>query len=156
MPWKWNSISIYIYIDEQERKTKTITVTIPPGVDNGDKMRVNGQGDAGKLGGRSGNLYIKIQVSSDDTFHRDGNNLHVEVPLSITQAVLGGKIQVPTIDGPIDINLKEGTQPGDKYVIRNKGVVKSNGFSKGDQVLHYTVKIPTYLLLYYLIFQKDK
>lgn len=110
-------------------------------------MRLSGQGDAGKLGGRSGNLYIKIQVNNDDTFHRDGNNLHVEVPLSITQAVLGGKIQVPTIDGPIDIDLKSGTQPGDKFVIRNKGVVKSNGFGKGDQILHYTVKIPTYILL---------
>lgn len=127
---------------------KTIQVTIPAGVDTGDNMRLSGQGNAGRLGGKAGNLYVKIRVQNDDVFHRDGSDLHIEVPLTISQSVLGDKVKVPTIDGPYEINVKEGTQPGDLFTIRSKGVPRTSGLGRGSQICHFNVKIPTYILFF--------
>ena len=123
--------------------TKTVDVKIPPGVDTGINLRVVGQGDDGLRGGGSGNLFVEIIVKEDPFFKRDQNDVHVEVPISIVQACLGDKIGMPTLKGEVDLKVPAGTQPGDRLVLRNRGVpVLNSGGRRGHQYVHFEVKIP--------------
>lgn len=125
---------------------KNVTVEIPKGISAGQSIRKRGLGGAGIKGGPNGDLFIQINVVPSKTFIRQGNDLYVNVPISITQAVFGGKINVPTIDGDYEYELKSGTQPDTKATIRGKGAynVKNDKY-RGNLVVTFNVVIPTEL-----------
>jgi molecular chaperone DnaJ len=123
----------------RERK---IEVKLPAGLDNGSKMRMTGEGEAGKKGGPPGDLYIVIFVKPHKIFTRQDNDLFCEIPLSFVYATLGGEIEVPTIDGKTKLRIPEGTQPGSVFRLKGKGVPHVRGFGRGDQLIKMKVEIP--------------
>lgn len=122
--------------------TKKVKVTVPAGVDDGVVMRVAGEGGAGMAGKSSGDLRLNIKVSKDAYFIREGANIHVEQPISITQAILGSKVDVLTLGGILEVKIPPGTQPDAKLVLRGKGVKDVNSIHKGDQYIHLKIVIP--------------
>lgn len=126
------------------RQKKTVEVKIPAGVDAGTYVRIVGGGDAGERGAPSGNLLINLAVQSDATFRREGSNVHVNVPLTVSQAVLGATVSVPTLDQEsVKIKVPPGTQPGEKRVLRGKGIKELQGSQKGNLYIHFRVVIPS-------------
>lgn len=124
------------------RKPRTVQVAVPPGVDTGVTMRLPGQGDAGERGGSPGHLYVNLAVEPDPFFSRDGADIHVTVPISMTQAVLGCTLTVPTIRGEVDLTIPSGSQPSDKLLMRGRGVRRLDGGTSGNQYVHLRVEIP--------------
>ena len=123
---------------------KQIHIKVPAGVDTGDMYPIRGEGEPGKNGGGYGDLYIQFKVKKHDVFKREGRNTYCEVPITMAQAALGAEIELPTIDGPIKHTIKEGTQPGDTYVLRGKGIPDKNSSSiRGDHTCKFIVEIPT-------------
>lgn len=118
------------------------TVEFPAGVDEGQSLTVRGEGNTGTKGGPAGDLYIEIAVRPHPFFERDGYDVHCEVPLTFAQAALGCELQVMTLDGVHKIKVSPGTQPGDRHVMKNKGISRLNGRGKGDQIVHFTVSVP--------------
>ncbi|MGD2138870.1 MAG: molecular chaperone DnaJ [Burkholderiales bacterium] len=127
------------------KRQKTLSVKIPAGVDEGDRIRLSGEGEAGVNGGPGGDLYVVIHVRQHDVFTRDGNNLHCEMPISFTRAALGGEIEIPTLDGYAKIKIPSETQSGRVFRLRGKGIkgVRSSGF--GDLLCHVMVETPVNL-----------
>ena len=123
----------------RERK---IEIKIPAGVDNGSKLRIPGEGEAGIRGGGPGDLYVFIHVRPHEIFTRQGNDLICEVPLSFVQAALGSELEVPTLDGKAKLRIPEGTQPGAVFRLRGKGVPSLRGFGKGDQLVRVKIEVP--------------
>lgn len=119
-----------------------ITVKIPAGVDNGSKIRLKGKGQPGKSGGRPGDLYLSIRVRPHKSFWREGSDLFVEVPISIYEAIFGGKIDVPTIDGTAKMNLPESTAGGQKFRLKGKGVQELGKKVRGDQYVIVNIVPP--------------
>jgi molecular chaperone DnaJ len=105
-------------------------------------LRVPGKGNAGAMGGPSGDLYITIRVEPHPFFERDGDNIHVKVPLSVSEAGLGAKIEVPTIDGRALLRVPQGTQNGQKFRLREKGVFNARKNSRGDQIVEIVLRAP--------------
>lgn len=127
-------------------KSKTITVTIPAGVDNGARIRLPGEGEAGIRGGSSGDLYIFVAVRPHKLFRRDGKDIHCDVPISIVKAALGGEIEVPTIDGTKAIvKVPAGTQSGQMLKLRGKGMSVVRSVMRGDMYVHAIVETPVNL-----------
>ena len=122
----------------RERK---ITVKIPAGIDTGQQLRLQGEGEAGSAGGPPGHLYVVIHVQPHEFFRRDGVNLFCEIPVNFTTVALGGEIQVPTLDGPESVKVPEGTQTGTTLRLRGKGLADVNGRGQGD--LFATVQVQT-------------
>lgn len=122
--------------------TRTATINIPAGIDNGQVIPMTGQGEPGQKGGPAGDLYIYVTVKSHKLFKREGFNLYCEIPLSITQATLGGEIQVPTLEGPIKHIVPEGTQTETEFKFRNKGIQMLRGSGKGDLFVKVRVDVP--------------
>lgn len=127
------------------RRNRKIDVKIPAGVDTGYRLRVDGEGEAGEMGGPSGDLYIYLTVRPDRLYKRDGNNVIIEIPISFTQAVLGATIEVPTLDGKADLKIPEGTQTGTLFRLRGKGIPYLRGHGRGDELVRVKVKTPTKL-----------
>ncbi|KAL3516554.1 hypothetical protein ACH5RR_023456 [Cinchona calisaya] len=125
--------------------TKTVKLDVKPGVDNNQTMKVYGSGGADPEGNRPGDLYVTFKVREDPVFRREGANIHVDAVLSVTQAILGGTIKVPTLTGDVIVKVCRGTQPGEKVVLRRKGIKTSNSFSFGNQIVHFNVSIPVNL-----------
>ena len=122
---------------------KTIHVKVPAGYDTGKMMVIPGEGEPGKNGGSYGDLYIQFVVAKHDVFKREGYNRYCEVPITLAQATLGANIEVPTIDGPVQYTVKEGTQPGDTMILRGKGIANKNRPSiRGDQMVRFIIEIP--------------
>jgi molecular chaperone DnaJ len=123
---------------------KTVNVKIPAGVNSGNNIRLVGQGAAGERGGPPGNLFIRVTAlpDRDGVFRRDGNDVHVDVPLSLSEAVNGAEVKVPTLGGSARVKLPPGTQSGEKRVLRNRGVPFVNRSKTGHQYLHFFVEIP--------------
>lgn len=123
--------------------TKKLTVSIPAGIDDGNRIVQQGQGNAGRNGGPAGDLIIEVAVRKHNLFRRDGNNLRCEVPLSVTEAILGAEIEVPTLEGTEKFNIPEGTQNGTSFTIKDKGVpyVNSTG-RRGNLIFTVNVEIP--------------
>jgi molecular chaperone DnaJ len=119
-----------------------LNVKIPPGVENGTRIRYTGEGDAGRFGGPRGDLYIVLAIRTHDFFERDGNDLHCVIPISFPQAALGAEIEIPAIGGPVMIKIPEGTQSGKELRIRGKGVPHLNGRGQGDLVVQVFVQVP--------------
>ncbi len=129
----------------QTRKTRNIKVKVPPGVDNGSRLRLAGEGEAGTRGGPPGDLYVYIHVKPHRIFKRNGNDLICEVPISFVQAALGDELEVPTLEGKATIKIPEGTQTGTVFRMRGKGVPRVDGFGRGDQHVRVKVVTPTKL-----------
>jgi len=124
------------------RTSKTVSFDIPAGIADGQTIRLSGQGDCGANGGPSGNLNITISVRPHQLFTRDGYDIHCEIPVTFTQAVLGDEITVPTIDGNVKYNISEGTQTGTVFRLKGKGVKKLNRTERGHQYVKITVEVP--------------
>ncbi|MFP4021096.1 MAG: molecular chaperone DnaJ [Halanaerobium sp.] len=124
------------------RKQRKLTVNIPAGVDTGTRLRMSGEGQAGEKGGPAGDLYIVIDVQDHEIFDRKGDDLYCEVPISFVQATLGDKIKVPTLEGKVQFDIPEGTQPGTTFRLKNKGIQHLNGYGRGDQYIKVKVLIP--------------
>lgn len=129
----------------RKQDVKTLTVNVPPGVDDGDRIRLSGEGEMGLHGGQAGDLYVQITVHKHDIFVRDGNNLHCEVPVSFTVAALGGEVAIPTLEGQIGIKIQAGTQSGKIYRLRGKGVKPVRGGAPGDLMCAVVVETPVNL-----------
>ncbi|KAJ2395204.1 mdj1 protein precursor, partial [Coemansia sp. RSA 2559] len=128
------------------RERRTIPVDIPPGCDNGTRIRLQGMGDVPIDGdGPAGDLYIRVRVSPSKTFRRKGTDIYYSVELPFTTAILGGSVRVPTVDGDVEVKIRPGTQSGDELRLRGKGVPKLNSGARGDQYLSLQFKIPTSL-----------
>ncbi|MDI6703751.1 MAG: molecular chaperone DnaJ [bacterium] len=126
------------------RKVRNITVKIPPGVDSGSKLRIQGEGEQ-VPGGVSGDLYVVIYVKEDPVFKRDGNDVLCEVPISFVDACLGAEIDVPTLDGKVRMKIPEGTQTHRIFRLRGKGFPSLHGFGRGDQLVQVITETPTNL-----------
>lgn len=124
------------------RKAVRINLNIPAGIDNGQRMTLSGEGEAGVNGGPNGDLYVSIRVRSHKIFRREGYDIHVDVPVPITVATLGGEIEIPTLEGRTKQKIAEGTQPGHTIILRNKGIQVLNGRNRGNLVLHIQVEVP--------------
>jgi molecular chaperone DnaJ len=125
-----------------ERET-TLQVSVPAGVDNGMRLRLTGEGESGTLGGPSGDLFVVIGISQHDVFERDGDHLHMELPISVYQAMLGAEIEVTTIQNEeAAVNIEPGTQPGDVLRVQGAGMPNVNGRRRGDLHLHSRIVVP--------------
>ena len=124
---------------------KKLEVKIPAGVDNGSRLRVANEGEAGAKGGPNGDLYVYLYVKPHKFFERDGTTVLCEVPINIVQATLGADIKVPTLDGQVTMKVPEGTQPGKVMRIKGKGIPNLRGGSRGDQLVRIKVVVPTKL-----------
>ena len=124
------------------RQTFNVSVKIPAGVDAGSRLKLRGEGEAGENGGPSGDLYVLLDVDDHPIFARDGNDLVCEVPLSISQAALGTEIEVPTLDGSAKVKVPAGTQSGQMFRLRGRGVADVNGYGTGDEIVKIIVETP--------------
>ncbi|MBM7584736.1 molecular chaperone DnaJ [Bacillus pakistanensis] len=123
------------------QKRRKIHVKIPAGIDDGQQLRVSGQGEPGINGGPSGDLYIVFHVRSHEFFERDGEDIYCEMPITFAQAALGDEIEVPTLHGKVKLKVPAGTQTGTKFRLRGKGIQNVRGYGVGDQ--HILVKVVT-------------
>jgi molecular chaperone DnaJ len=117
-------------------------VSIPAGVEDGTRIRYQGEGDKGPNGGPSGDLYVVLSVKHHKFFERDGHNLHCQIPVSIAQAALGAEILIPTLEGESVLKVPEGTQSGREFRMRNKGVPYLNEHGRGDLIVQVVVQTP--------------
>ncbi len=125
--------------------SKTITVTIPAGIDNGEQLRLAGKGEAGINGGPNGDLYIEIRIKPHDFYQRKGNDIYLEVPVTITDLCLGTKKTIKTMDGTVDLKIPSGSQPGEILRIKGKGIDNRDSWRKGDFYCVLKLIIPTNL-----------
>jgi molecular chaperone DnaJ len=119
-----------------------IMVNVPAGVEEGTRIRYQGEGDAGRFGGPNGDLYIVLSVRAHEFFERDGNDLHCVMPISVPQAALGDELTIPTLEGDTTLKVPEGTQSGKEFRIRGKGVPHLNERGRGDLVVQVAVQTP--------------
>ena len=123
--------------------TRKKTVTIPEGIDNGERMRISGEGDAGRRGGIAGDLYIEVRVASHSFFKREGRDLFCEVPITFAEAALGAEIDIPTPDGStVKYTIPEGTQTGTAFTVRGKGVKEVRSQRRGNIIFTAVVEVP--------------
>ena len=127
------------------KQYKTLAVKIPSGVDEGDRIRLSGEGEAGVNGGPPGDLYVVIQIKPHTVFQRDHNDLHCEMPISFTTAALGGEIEIPTLDGHAKIKIPAETQSGKVLRLRGKGIKGVRSSTHGDLLCHLVVETPVSL-----------
>jgi molecular chaperone DnaJ len=124
--------------------TKKLKITIPAGVDNNTKLRISQEGDAGQRGGPPGDLYVYLFVNEDEEFHREGISILSEIKISYLQAILGCRLEVNTVDGPVELIIPAGTQPNTVIKLENRGVPRlGNPVSRGDHLLTVLIDIPT-------------
>ncbi len=130
--------------DGQRQETKKLKITIPAGVDNGTRLRVSGEGDAGQRNGPAGDLYVYLFINEDAEFQREGINILSEIEVSYLQAILGSRIEINTVDGTEELMIPPGTQPNTVLTLEGRGVPKlGNPVSRGDHLITIAVDIPT-------------
>lgn len=128
----------------QNEVTKKLKITIPGGVDNGTRLRVSNEGDAGKMGGPPGDLYVFLSIKDDPEFERDGINILSQIKVSYLQAILGCRLEINTVDGKAELTIPAGTQPNTVLTLEDKGVPRlGNPVSRGDHLITVEVEIPT-------------
>ena len=123
----------------------SIKVKVPPGVEDGMRLRVGGEGEAGVAGGPPGDLYVVMNVRDHELFDRQGSDIHCGVPVAFVQAALGAEIEVPTLEGVVRLKVPEGTQSGKVMRLRGKGLPSVRSSTRGDQLVHIFVEVPTRL-----------
>jgi molecular chaperone DnaJ len=121
------------------------SVKIPAGIDDGQRLRLSGMGEASTDGGPNGDLYIYITVTPHELFKRVDNDIYCKLPISFATAALGGEIEVPTLDSPVKMKIPAGTQNGKLFKLKDKGIVNPRGYGKGDQIVEIFVEVPTNL-----------
>src|SRR3954452_21701291 len=121
---------------------RELRVDVPAGIHDGQRIRVSGEGHAGILGGRAGDVYVLVHVRPDPRFVREGNDIYSQVDLTIVQAALGAAVDVETLDGPVALELAAGVQPGEVRVLRGKGMPVLQGFGRGDHRVLVNVTVP--------------
>ncbi len=126
-------------------KTRKLSVKVPAGVDDGDRIRLSGEGEAGRNGGPSGDLYVEIRVNPHKIFEREGADLSCEVPISMATATLGGDVELPTLDGNVSLKIPAGTQSGKVFRLRSKGVTTVRDHRTGDLFARVAVETPVHL-----------
>ncbi len=124
------------------RKKKTLTVKIPAGVDDGTRLRIAGEGEAGDAGAAKGDLYVVIRLREHEFFKREGNNLYCQVTIFFTHAALGTSIRIPTLEGEEVLKIPAGTQPGEVFRIKGRGIRNLEGHGKGDLYVKINIKVP--------------
>lgn len=130
----------------RRRTSESVTVDIPPGVDEGTRLRLSGRGEAGRNNGQAGDLFVRVRIRPHDLFTRDGNDLHCELRIPMVQAALGAKLSLPTFDGDQALEVPPGTQSGDVLTLRRQGMPKlSGGGARGNLHVHCHVTTPTQL-----------
>ncbi len=122
--------------------TETVKIKIPPGADTGSRVKIRGMGGAGVKGGPPGDLYINLTVRPHPVFKREGNDVYVEVPVTVADAVLGGKIRVPTLEGPVTMTLPPGTDSGKKFKLKGKGIPDRRTGIRGDEFAVIKIVVP--------------
>jgi len=127
------------------KKQKTLSVKIPAGVDEGDRIRLSGEGEPGTNGGPPGDLYVQIRVKPHSVFQRDHDDLHCEMPISFATAALGGEIEIPTLDGSAKIRIPPETQSGKVFRLRGKGIHGVRSHEHGDLLCHVVLETPVRL-----------
>lgn len=127
------------------KEARSITVNIPAGVDNGDRIRLSGEGEAGEMGAPAGDLYVQVHVKKHPIFTRDGDDLHCDMPISFVTACLGGEIEVPTLGGRVKLSVPEETQTGKTFRLRGKGVKSVRSRAVGDMYCTVNVETPVKL-----------
>jgi len=127
------------------KQNKTLNVKIPAGVDEGDRIRLSGEGEAGVNGGPTGDLYVVVHLKEHSIFQREGANLHCEMPISFSTAALGGEIEVPTLDGAAKMKIPVETQTGSVFRLRGKGIKPLRSSEHGDLMVHVVVETPVRL-----------
>jgi molecular chaperone DnaJ len=128
--------------DGRLSKQDMVEVRIPPGALSGSRLRVAGKGNAGRNTGASGDLYITVRVTPHPFFGREGDDIHIQVPVTVSEAGLGAKIEVPTIDGRALLKVPQGTQNGQKFRLREKGVMNSRKNKRGDEIVEVVIQAP--------------
>jgi len=126
------------------QRSDLISVRIPAGVDNGSRVRIPGRGNAGRNGGQPGDLYITIEVTPDPKFRREGSSIHVKVPITVPEATLGAKIEVPTLWGRTTIRIPPGTKSGQKFRIREQGAPVPGKKARGDEFVEVSIVPPSF------------
>jgi molecular chaperone DnaJ len=124
---------------------KTVQLKIPAGVETGSRLRLRGEGEEGQHGGPNGDLYVFIEVEQHDTFERNGNDIFCRVPITFTQAALGGSVEAPTLTGVEKIKIPRGTQTGRIFRLKGKGIANLRGYGRGDEIIETVVTVPTNL-----------
>lgn len=128
--------------DGRVTRTETVEVRIPPGARNGSRLRVPGKGNAGTQGAPPGDLYITTKVEEHPFYHREGDNIEIKVPVTVWEAALGAKIEVPTIDGRTLLKIPQGTKNGQRFRLREKGVLNQRSGERGDQIVEVAIEAP--------------
>jgi molecular chaperone DnaJ len=126
-------------------ESRELSVDIPAGIHDGQRIRVSGEGHAGALGGRAGDVYVLVHVKPDPRFVREGNDIYSQVDLTIVQAALGATMTVETIDGTVELELPAGVQPGEVRVLKSKGMPVLQGFGRGDHRVLVNVSVPRHV-----------
>ncbi len=135
-----------VYNGRRGEKRQAITVKIPPNVADGQKIRARGKGGPGQSGGDNGDLIIVCRVARHPHFRREGHDIHLDVPISVTEAILGTKVDVPTLHGTITVTIPPGTSSGAKLRLREKGIpAAGNGSTPGDQIITVQIEVPNSL-----------
>lgn len=129
----------------RNKKKEKLSVKVPAGIDEGQRLKLSGQGDTGLHGGPAGDLFVLIHIEPHEFFKRDEYDVTCEVPISFSQAALGTEIEVPTLGGRVSMKIPEGTQSGQKMKLRHKGITKLGGYGFGDQIITIHVETPTKL-----------
>jgi molecular chaperone DnaJ len=124
---------------------RRLEVAIPPGIHDGQRIRLSGEGHAGQLGARAGDIYVQVRVLPDPRFVREGDDIFATVDLTMTQAALGATLEIPTLDGDVELDFAPGTQPGELLTLRGRGMPVLQGFGRGDQRVLVNVVIPRHL-----------
>ncbi|MCL4385316.1 MAG: molecular chaperone DnaJ [Actinobacteria bacterium] len=127
------------------RQKKKVTVKVPAGIHDGDSIRISGKGNSAGRGSINGDLYVVISIASHPLFRREDNNIVSNLDISFTQAILGTKLEVETIDGMEEIIIEPGTQPNTRLILKSRGMVELNGYRRGDHIININVKIPVKL-----------
>src|SRR5215472_6259600 len=128
--------------DGRLAKPEVVEVRIPPGAQAGSRLRVAGKGNAGRNGAPAGDLYITVRVETHPFFHREGDDIHIQVPITVSEAGLGAKIEVPTIDGRALLKVPQGTKNGQKFRLREKGVMNARKNQRGDEIVEVVIQAP--------------
>jgi molecular chaperone DnaJ len=124
---------------------RRLEVDIPAGIHDGQRIRLSGEGHAGSLGARAGDVYVQVRVRPDPRFVREGNDIFTTVDLTMTQAALGATVRVPTLEGDLELEFEPGTQPGEILVLRGRGMPVLQGFGRGDERVLVNVVVPRHL-----------
>lgn len=127
------------------KKSHNVTVKVPAGIDTDQRLRLKGEGEVGNYAGRNGDLFVHIHVQDHPLFKREGEHVILDLPVTFAQAALGAQIEVPTLNGPTELTIRAGTQPGETLRLKGKGIRRLNGSGHGDQFIRIGVEIPKHL-----------